>query len=312
MDVRKETVMSRINPEVLRSEREKKKWSIDDLAKRSRVDRQSIHRIENGSKQRNRNDVIEKLAKALGISAELLTGASAPTTSVENFEKADVLFERSQLNLRVSNQARNALFLASLKYRVTQSQIVEIAPLLFCWAAKQSLKRRADRLDAIKRNAEELWSLSASHLAGRVFDNWNAMGTIEAELNSIGDEDLFGTMISGDGLVSFLAEEYDEATENPFANFIEDLATEIGEDVSFNSWSPLRSPKYYVCKSLANRVAGGDEVATDEILEGGAPLHKIADKPDFFKLSKEERAKLARDEASASREKYFTALGLGE
>ncbi len=304
--------MSRINPEVLRSEREKKKWSIDDLAKWSRVDRQSIHRIENGSKQRNRNDVIEKLAKALGISAELLTGASASAPREESLDKIDLLLNRSQLNLRVSNQARNALFLASLKYHVSQSQIVEIAPLLFCWAAKQSLKRRSDRLVAIERNAAELSSLSASHLAGRVFNNWHADSSIEAERKSIEAEDLFATNISGDETETFLANDYDEATENPFADFIESLAIEIEEDTSFEGWSPHSSPEYSVCKSLASVIAGGDEKATDEILSGNAALYKDADEYEFLKLSKEERAKWLRDEGSASREKFLTTFGLGE
>ena len=302
--------MSRINPEILRNERKKQDLSIDKLAKLSRVDRQSIHRIENGSKKRNRQEVIQKLAKALGISKEILTGASAPASPDESLDKIDLLLNRSQLNLRVSNQARNALFLASLKYHVTQSQIVEIAPLLFCWAAKQSLKRRSDRLVAIELNAAELGSLSASHLSGRVFNNWQADSSIEAERKSIAAEDLFATNISGDEIESFLANDYDEAIENPFADFIESLAIEIGEDALFNGWSPHSSPEYCVCKALANRVAGGDEVATDEILSGNAALYKNADEYEFLKRSKEERAKWARDEGSASREKFLTTLGL--
>lgn len=59
--------MSRINPEVLRSERDKKGWSLEKLERRSGIDRQSIHRIEKGGQQRNAHKVIEALARAFGI-----------------------------------------------------------------------------------------------------------------------------------------------------------------------------------------------------------------------------------------------------
>lgn len=267
--------MTRINPETLKSARVNKDWSLDDLARRSGIDKQSIHRIEKGEKKRNRIDVIEKLARALGLTADDLTNVTSNLPKADGAERKDAT--ESQLNLRISDQCRNALTLTSLRYRLAQSDIVEIAPLLFCWAAETSLKRRRERHDAISRNAAERAALSAPHLHGRAFDNYNAENTLHAERESINARDVFGKNIDGDGSESYLAEAYDEETQNPFAKFLSDIAGEIGEVAEFEGWDPDYRPDYQVCTAEALALLGGDSTAADIVLRGAVSLHQMPD-----------------------------------
>lgn len=269
--------MTRINPEVLRTERAKKNWSIDDLAKRSHVDRQSIHRIEKGDKKRNRTGVIKNLAKALDISEEFLTGAFAASAPEKEVDAPDETPFGSQLNLRVSNGPRNALVLVARRYGVSLAQIVEIAPLLFFWAAEKSLQKRRDRLSELDQKYEEISQLGKafSYLHGRAFHNWNAEETLAAEASSIEARDVFGKTIGDTGFESALPDQYEESEDNPFTMFLRELVSEFSEAAEIVHWFPDSSPHYSVCKKEVLGLVGGDEEAADYIHSGQAPLHKL-------------------------------------
>lgn len=303
--------MARINPEIVRAEREKRGWSIDDVARKSGIDRQSIHRIEKGSKKRNRGDVIKALARAFGISEDLLTGTVAPTSPVKELDELDELFLESQLNLRVSNRARNALSLAASRYGVTYAQIIEIAPLLFCWAAENSLNRRRERLATIARNSVELQQIAVLHLHARAFNNYRAEETLEAERRSIEANDIFGRLIDGNQFDSYLPEDYSEAKDNPFATFLCDLVKGMGDLADFGEWDPNYSPEYTICRSKVVEYVAGDTEAADEILDGSVSLHKLP-KELREKGKGEARAKWVRDEAAARQKKISERIKLSD
>ena len=303
--------MSRIIPEILKAEREKKGWSLDDLAKRSKIHRQSIHRIEMGRLKHNRETVIEKLARALGITEDTLTNAEIPKHAESAANYVDELFSSSQINLRVSNRARNALSLAANRYRVTHAQIVEIAPLLFCWAAEQSLKQRREGLAAINRANHELEQLGQPHLHAATFANQRSEGPLHAERQSIIENDLFGKLFDDEGYESHLPDDYDEAANNPFAVFLRGMTEELGDLATFTEWDPNSSPEYILCRSKAVEYVGGDNEAADEILDGSVPLHKLP--KDLREKGKgEARAKWVRDEAVARREKLFGPINIDD
>ena len=309
--------MSRINPEVLKNERNAKKWSIDDLAKKSRINRQTIHRIERGDNERNRKDVIERVAKALAITEDALTtisDVSPANTAPPNAASVDTatddvdhFLQSSQMNLRIANQARNALVLAARRYNVTFSQVIELAPFLFCWAAERSLWERKERLSAIAKNADELSELQARHLHGRAFNNWRADETLAAESNSINANDIFGQMIIGDRLESYKPDDYDEGSENPFATFIQSLADEIGDGAELERWSPVGSPYYTVCAADAHAIVANDTDAANAILNGDVLLHQLP-KPLRGKGMGKERAEWVREQAAESRQKWADEL----
>lgn len=289
--------MPRINPNVLRQERERKQLSLDDLARRSGIDRQSIHRIEQGDKKRNRNDVVEKLARALGVSADALCNVKTLSMPEKGTEEIDELLSSSQLNLRISDRSRNALALVASRYKITLAEIVEISPLLFCWVAEESLKQRRERLVEIERKNNELWLLQPSHLHAAGFANQRSENLLQAERQSIEQNDIFGKSVDGDDYESFLPESYEEAIDNPFAVFLRNLTEKMESLATFEEWEPESSPKYLVCRSKVVEYVAGDEVAADEILDGSVLLHKLP-KELREKGMGEARAKWVHDEAA--------------
>jgi len=300
--------MSRINPEVLRDERARRGWSLERLASRSGINAQSIHRIEKGGKKNNRRDVITRLAEALGIPEDKLTGsgtASPPPAVTEETEEINELFLESQLNLRVSNRTRNAFPFIAHRYGVSHAQIVEIAPFLFCWAAEQSLRRRRERLAEFDRKYAELWEFKPHHLDARAFALRSDV--LNAEHESAEANDLFGqTLQSQDDC---LPKKYSEGTDNPFAVFLRELAGELGELATFAEWEPNSSPEYTLCRPTVIDYVAGDVEATDKILEGFVSLHRLP--KELREEGKgEARAKWVRDEAAARQKKRSELLTL--
>lgn len=303
--------MSRINPETLQQARSLKKWSLKDLSEKSGVNQQSIHRIEKGNKKHNRKIVIERLAKALKISEEVLTGNVPLRSNQSEKDETDellTLLSQSQLNLRVSDRARNALSLAATHFGVNLSKIVEIAPFLFCWAAEQSLKLRRERLAEIDKANAELARLQTSHIHAANFMNARSEGPLDAERLSIEKNDLFGTSIDGDEY-TFLPDEYNEAVDNPFAVFLRNLSKDCGDLAAFEEWDPESSPTYTVCLSTAVKLVGGDTLAADEIQTGDVPLHKLP--KDLRGAGKgEARANWVYDELAAKQSKMMKRTGI--
>lgn len=269
--------MNRIHPEVLRAERERKGWSLKDLARRSRVDAQSIHRIEKGDQKRNRKKVISDLAKALGVSEGFLTGADSTPQTESKSADTDETFSESQLNLRVSDGSRNALALVARRYGVSHAQIVEIAPLLFLWTAEKSLQQRRVRLSEVEQKYEELDRIGGAfpHLHARAFTNMNAEETLKAEADSIEARDIFGTQIVDYGHLPCLRDNYEESEDNPMTMFLKELVGELGDVAEFGWWYSDSSPYYSICKEEVLNFVGGDKKAADRIHSGHAPLHKL-------------------------------------
>src|SRR6266516_3302186 len=139
--------MTRVDPVVLQRLRKAKGWSQEELAGKTKfegqpkIDKQTISRLERGERPKTRSRTIRQLAHALSVDPAVLTGDGlAPDISRES----SALDSRSQLNVRVGAAPRNALNLVARRYRVEPSQIVELAPFLFVWAAEESLRRRQE------------------------------------------------------------------------------------------------------------------------------------------------------------------------
>lgn len=269
--------MSRINPDILRAERERKGWSLNKLAKRAGVDPQSIHRIEKGDNESTRDSVIEKLASALGIPEGQLTATTAAPLPDTEPEKPEEKQSKSGLNLDVSDGARNALAFTARRYGVSNAQIVEIAPLLFLWAAEKSLEKRQNRLNDLNLRYEQISSAGEAfqHLHFRAFVNMNAEGTLLAEAESIEARDIFGKLIGGDSYESYLPDNYEESEANPMTIFLKELVSEFGDSTEFEWWYPDSSPHYSICKAEVLEFVGGNEEAAKYIHSGQAPLRKL-------------------------------------
>lgn len=259
--------MPSINAANLKILRGRKRWSLDALAQRSRVDRGTISRIENGKQVGNRQTTKEKLAEALGVSVEILTSVDSLSAPKE-FESSG----KSQYRFQMENSARNALALVSSRYAVEEAQVLHLAPFLFLWAAEESLRQRRSGLDTMESELHAIRRPSSlRHLHGRVENNWHGEEALEAERQSIANRDLFGLEIDGDAL----RDDYDEYEENPMSTFLSHLATSSDGLLEFNFWYPSSQPYYWLCEDDVFASVGGDKQAICNILYGHAPLHEV-------------------------------------
>jgi len=268
--------MARITPETLRKLRNHRGWTLDQLAEKANLDRQTIFRLESGRREQTRDTTIEKLAKALGTERDVLTKAVPPDDQepVAAWEPG-----KSQLNLRISGQARNALLLVSDRYHVRPAQVVELAPLLFNWAADKCLRQREERLDELRRRQSEIaqemeeFASEFSQLIGGppppiAFESFEFNDEMEQYLTNAEWAIQFHDL--------FHEDEYGELGELvPIANFLAGLASELGDQAEFHGWDSDSSPNYTVCKDEATWLANGDEEALESILLGYAPLHEL-------------------------------------
>ena len=228
--------MSQINPDTLRQLREEKRWTLDDLARRSGINRQTIFSVESGKLSRNRKHTVEQLAKALQVEPEAL---GLPWRGEKKLTEG--LWDRkSQLNLRVRDEARNALSLVAMRFKVSATAIVEIAPLLFHWAAERSLQRRRENLSELLRRQKEVSDLAIrfSHLHPMVADNVHAEDIVVAEQRSIDDRDLFGWSIDNSGYAERLPDDYQELEQNHMTAFLREIAAQLGDCVEVIGWLP--------------------------------------------------------------------------
>jgi transcriptional regulator with XRE-family HTH domain len=298
--------MVQITPEILKRLRNQRRLTLDQLAEKAHVDKQTIHRLERGQRGQARGTTVSKLAKALGVGPEALTGpAPDERDSTTAWEP-----NKSQINVRISDQARNALLLVCERYRVRPTQIVELAPLLFNWAAEKSLRQRGERIDALQQRESEI-SKELERFSSEL-GNLVGQGSPEIEL-----PDWLNEFWSDQELgVHFRALFSDHEYAGPIEDLLGELASEIGDDAEFAGWHASSSPSYSICKEEATWLANSDEVALENILQGYAPLHELP--KEFWEqlrnrntldLTKSEEADAIRQRQAAERVEWLRAHG---
>jgi transcriptional regulator with XRE-family HTH domain len=245
--------------------------TLDALSERSGVDKQTILRIEHGMVKRPRKHTLENLARALGVEPAVLEG-HAPSTG----EGETPWLDRSPLKMSITDAAHNALKLTSMRYRILPEKIVELAPLLFCWAAETSLRRRAEQLDSLEEQHGVLQDIQSRSFPHHSYSltamDWNVA---QAERQAIERRDLFGPDEETCDQPEFvLADGGDEEIPNPLERFLTQLAAETAPLTAFEAWSRYGDPRYAVCHDMALSIVDGDEMLADQILNGSAPLHR--------------------------------------
>jgi transcriptional regulator with XRE-family HTH domain len=270
--------MQKIDPVVLKRLRTAKGWSQEKLAENTKtegfpkIDKQTISRLERGDGGNTRGRTIEQLARALKVEPAVLTGA-APSPELELQGDPN---PKSQLNVRVSRAARNAMTLVSQRYPgVNPSQIMELAPFLFCWAAEASLRHRQARLVELENAVGIVQKLERALFEVSFADFNNSERTdllteqITRENRSIELGDIFG---------DFQQEDPDHFLDvnaiDPFSGFLSDLVAEF-PDISFERWFCDGSPSYVVCSEEAAQLVGGDRDLAAFILNGSVLLNEM-------------------------------------
>ena len=281
--------MSKIEPDALKKLREAKSLSQAALAERAKIDAQTIWRLENGKLKTTRPGTIAKLARVLGAEPAVLTG----DVPLPDMAPAP---QKSPSNIELTVNTTNALYLIARRYNVPGAAVLELAPLLFCWAAEMSLRERRERLNKLEETLKsarvlenEMWHLPTTNFT-------YSEDKIVAENELIELNDIFGTCIDGD---KFLDGPYypDDYTDNPFAKFLERLADDIGDVATFNAFSPFDYPDYEVCRQHALSLVGGDETLAERILTGIVDLREMPKELQGFPSKAEDRAAWAKAKA---------------
>jgi transcriptional regulator with XRE-family HTH domain len=297
--------MARIAPDRLRTIRASKGLTLDALAENAKIDRKTIWRIEKNRQRTTRPRVLKQLAEALGIEPEVLVG-NAPMP--EGRKEVQFPTMKSQLNLRIATASRNFLTLVAKRYGVKPTQIMELAPFLFCCAAEISLQRRRERLSHFEQllNQVEEAGEEFRHLKPSInFFPYTDEATI-AERYSIERQDLFGGQIE---LYELGVPPTFDERENPFAVYLRALASSSGGVATFDEWDGSFSPQYRVCPQEAANVVDGDLDRAEEILNGQVALHEIPTELRAPEMSAE-RLAWVRERAAEFRQK--TELDLAE
>jgi transcriptional regulator with XRE-family HTH domain len=298
--------MNHIRPSVLKKLLKDKGLSLDELAKRARLNKQTIWRLTAGKVAKARDRTIENIARVLNVDRRVLSGE---TRAPELSSDGEAAVSKFQLNVRVSTMARNGLNLVARRYGVEPSQIVELAPFLFCWAAETSLRHRRDRVSEVKRACENARNLEQEIRHFPVPNFTYSEEKIAAEHESIGRCDLFGAWFyeKADLLDPAFRHDFETETENPFAIFLRNLVAEIGDVAKFEHWSGDGSPDYRVCLEEAVELVGGDTNRADEILRGDVALNEMPKEIRSPEKAKE-RAAWVRNKAAEYRKKLADDL----
>ena len=171
--------MNTVNPENVVALRTMRRWSLDRLAEEAKVNRQTIHRIESG-KTNPRSHTLDSLANALGTTVEVLCG---PTVA-SNIAPSPEASAKSQMNVRITDFARNALTVISSRYGLKPAHILESAPLLFHCCAELSLKLRQQRLDDFRNRLREVREHDLGHVSVSGLDDWEIDEALDHEQQS--------------------------------------------------------------------------------------------------------------------------------
>ncbi len=248
-----------INPETLRKFRKASRLSQDALAGESKVGKRTIARIESGEidPEKVRNSTVEKLSTALKCDpGDLENELDEEMEAKRKLRKLGFV----PLQGYISGEAGLDYGLVERRYGVSARAIMETAPLAFLLLAEGSLVWRKKKVEAFDEAADNLFSMAGGH-----FDFVNAIDrAVDAsveEKESIAKRDLFGRSVAED-TYSF---GYDPSTNNPFADYLRELASTIDDDVlefdpdGIGLWRVGQEvPEYTIDCAYLSELADGD------------------------------------------------------
>jgi transcriptional regulator with XRE-family HTH domain len=256
-----------IDRHILRRLRDQHRLSQTELATKAGISKDSLSRIERGLQLGTRRLTQEKLAKALRVTPEQLTGE----TSAD--KDTGLLPPRYALGFRIDGSIDNAFELVAERYRLPVERIVELAPFLFVLAAERSLERRLQRLATLKDTLDQADAMAEFilHLPRTIALDNDTRDAISAEEASIAHRDILAA-----DLVFRWGEEahrFNTAGENPFIRSLQEDASEpaVAKIMYLDDDGVL----IRVCRAEAMRLADNDEALATGILDGWVTLREI-------------------------------------
>ena len=287
----------RIDADRLKALRKGRGLTRPELAKRSGVATRTVQRLENEPQhcQKTREDTVNRLAKALGVEAGVLTkelplpepdGPPAPTTP-----------ERVPIGAQISPKARLAYDLVRRRYGVSATEIINMAPLFFTLLAEGSLawrRRKMEEASETRDRLEQTDGFWRGSLGSGLVVIDEGLGAEEA---SIDKADLFGEHLFGDASSTLMEDLFDPTKDNPFVSYLRSLKNELAVpgvvDVDRGDLTlapQFRFPDYDISPDDLDGIANGSDKAKWALETGYARLSEIPEELQEENAG-EERAK---------------------
>ena len=301
----------KIDPDRLSSLRKKNRLTRRELEKQSGINKRTIQRLESESEsqrcQKSQEHTVNSLAKALGVKAGVLTGELPLPES----DKAPDL-ERVQIGAQIAPKVRLAYDLVKLRYGVSATEIINMAPLFFALLAERCLVWRREKLKEAYEAIDRLEQIDGFWRGGLSGAGSYMNEGIAAEENSIDKADLFGERLFSD-TSTLMDDFFDPSTDNPFTSYLHELKAELDipgvVDVGSGNLmfgSPLKFPDYNICRDELDRIANGSHYAKLALETGDARLSEI---PEELEDTDEERARWLEDKLSDSLKDVEAEMG---
>tara|TARA_R110002074_G_scaffold398641_1_gene590763 strand:- start:2846 stop:3808 length:963 start_codon:yes stop_codon:yes gene_type:complete len=269
-----------IIPARLRELRKRKKLSRPELAEKSKISLRQLARLESDSASSGaapRERTVNQLAEALDVEPAILLG-ELPLPEPTAQSRAGT-GERIQVSALLWPEVRLAYALIKRRYGVNPTTLFNAAPLMFVLLAEGSFLWRREKLKEIEEAADQLHNLGFGHLSF-AFAAYRAQEGASDEEDSIRKSDLFGIDVGQDAFDLG----YDRSTNNPFADYLRELARKIDApdvidvDASELAHAALENfPFFKVCAGDLEKVSGGSAKASYALERGHV---RITDIPD--------------------------------
>ena len=256
----------KIDSDRLRTIRKRKKLSRPDLERASGINMRTIQRLENepDKSKSTREETVMRLAKALDVETDVLTG-ELPLPAPDEVADADP----KQVGAKVPVRVRMSYDLIKRRYGVNTTDVITMAPLFFALLAEGSLAWRREKLREADEMTSHLWHLDGFWRGGMGtgMDDaiWHGIGR---EKDSICKADLFGERLREDPDSSLVDQWFfDSSEDNPFASYLRKLAADLdipdavvvdGGELDFRL--EFRFPYYGVCDDELDKIANGSPI----------------------------------------------------
>ena len=125
-----------------------------ELARKTGISERHLARIETGDIDVSRQDLKEKLAKALSVGIADLCGITDYIGRLSETEPGAET--RTQLSAAVNVHTRLAYALLKRRYGWTAAEIIKLAPVMFALLAEGSLERRRRRLAQLRDSRDKV------------------------------------------------------------------------------------------------------------------------------------------------------------
>ncbi len=277
----------KIDPDRLRTLRDRKSFTRPQLEKQSGITVRTIQRLEQEPhrSQKTREDTLNRLAKALSVEPGVLTG-DLPLPESDEVPVYDQ-----------APKTRLAYDLIKRRYGVSRTEIINMAPLFFTLLAEGSLAWRRKKLKEVEEAYDHLMQIDGFWSGGSAYLQHGMDEGAGGEGESIDEADLFGEHLDD----SFMGKPFDSSKNNPFTYYLRKLAEELTiptiVDVDsgvLNIASDFKFPHYDICNEEIDHIANGSPIARICLETGCARLSEIPEQL-MAEDAGEERAKWLED-----------------